>query len=68
MKKLIMILCTVTLLSFSPVLATGTRDDGSNTTYPEFTGNLSDPEVLIVYSGDGYVIVQKNGKTYIYYL
>jgi len=68
MKKLILIVCTVTMLNFSPVLFGNTKDDGTGTIYPEYTGNLNDPDLLVVYHGDGYVIVKKNGKCYVYYL
>lgn len=56
------------MLNFSPVLFGNTKDDGTGTIYPEYTGNLNDPDLLVVYHGDGYVIVKKNGKCYVYYL
>jgi len=68
MKKLILILCAVTMIGFTPLMASETKSPNPDTLYPEYTGSLDDPDLLVVYSGPGYIIVQRNGKTYVYYL
>lgn len=68
MKKLILILSAVTMLNMTALFADGMQTPPPLTlNYPEFTGNISDPECQVVYHGDGYIIVKHKGKTYVYY-
>ncbi len=67
MKKMILILCAATLLSFSPLMAVDPKDPGPAPDYPEYTGDINDPDVFVVYEGEGFAVINRKGKTLIYY-
>lgn len=67
MKKLFLILCAAMMLNVMPLAAVPADSTNDPIEYPVYTGNLNDPDILVVYSGKGYVIVKYKGKIMVWY-
>lgn len=67
MKKLFLILCAATMLNVMPLAAVPNDPISDPSNYPEYTGSLDDPDLLVIYRGKGYIIVQLKNKTLVYY-
>jgi hypothetical protein len=67
MKKYIMLFLALLMLSGFSLFGNIPFESIDITTLPEYTGELSNPDILVVYKGDGYLIVLIDGKYYVYY-
>jgi len=68
MKKIVLVLSLIAMLGLGVNLQAEERSPGPEGSYPEYTGDINDPECLVMYEGNGYIIVRRGNKTYIVYL
>lgn len=67
MKRHILLILVMLIMSVHCIYGNIDFQSIDVTTLPEYIGTLPNPECLVVYRGDGYVIVSFQGKYYVYY-